>query len=61
MRLPYCIAETEKGFGFPGAATNDAHGLPLGTNPRNDDTALEKFNQGADVLFQQQSSMATSR
>src|SRR5690554_3075870 len=27
--LPYIIAKTEKGFGFPGAGTNAAHNLPL--------------------------------
>ncbi|MBP0587635.1 hypothetical protein J8J22_21480, partial [Mycobacterium tuberculosis] len=31
--LPYVIAETEKGFGFPGAGTNAAHNLPLAGNP----------------------------
>lgn len=31
--LPYVIAETEKGFGFPGAGSNAAHNLPLGGNP----------------------------
>lgn len=55
VKLPYCIAETEKGYGFPGEATNDAHGLPLGNNPRQDDSALSAFNQGASALFQQQS------
>ena len=34
VKLPYVIAETEKGFGFPGAATNAAHNLPLAGNPR---------------------------
>lgn len=52
VALPYCIAETEKGFGFPGAGTNAAHGLPLINNPRYDDQARERFNQGADALFQ---------
>ena len=36
VKLPYVIAETEKGFGFPGAATNAAHNLPLDGNPRED-------------------------
>ena len=30
------IAETEKGFGFPGAGSNAAHNLPLGGNPHTD-------------------------
>jgi len=51
IALPYCIAETEKGFGFPGAGTNAAHGLPLTNNPRHDEQARELFNQGARALF----------
>lgn len=54
VALPYCIAETEKGFGFPGAGTNAAHGLPLMNNPRNDEQACALFNQGAQVLFHPQ-------
>ena len=34
--LPYVIAVTEKGFGFPGAGSNAAHNLPLAANPRTD-------------------------
>jgi phosphoketolase len=51
VALPYCIAETEKGFGFPGAGTNAAHGLPLTHNPRHDEKARRLFNQGAQTLF----------
>lgn len=51
IALPYCIAETEKGFGFPGAGTNAAHGLPLTNNPRHDEQACKLFNQGAQALF----------
>ncbi len=51
IALPYCIAETEKGFGFPGAGTNAAHGLPLANNPRFDDEALRLFNLGVKALF----------
>jgi len=54
IALPYCIAETEKGFGFPGAGTNAAHGLPLINNPRHDLQARELFNQGAQTLFNTQ-------
>ncbi len=56
IALPYCIAETEKGFGFPGAGTNAAHGLPLKENPRHDDAARQLFNQGANVLYNSESS-----
>jgi phosphoketolase len=51
VALPYCIAETEKGFGFPGAGTNAAHGLPLQENPLHDGAARRLFNQGTQALF----------
>lgn len=50
-RLHYTIAEAPKGFGFPGAGTNDAHNLPLGANPRTDEGARKSFNKGAAALF----------
>jgi phosphoketolase len=49
--LPYGIAETIKGYGFPGAGTNAAHNLPLPGSPASDDKAREMFNQGAGALF----------
>jgi phosphoketolase len=49
--LPYVIAETEKGFGFPGAGTNAAHNLPLNGNPHTDTAARKLFNEGVDALF----------
>jgi phosphoketolase len=49
--LPYAIAETVKGFGFPGAGTNAAHNLPLVNNPYNDESAREQFNAGCERLF----------
>src|SRR5690606_1196455 len=48
--LPYVIAETEKGFGFPGAGTNAAHNLPLDGNPHLDARARELFNRSAAAL-----------
>ena len=50
-RLPYVIASTVKGFGFPGAGTNAAHNLPLGENPANHDGARRRFNRAAKRLF----------
>ncbi|MBK7249901.1 MAG: xylulose 5-phosphate 3-epimerase [Gammaproteobacteria bacterium] len=50
-RLPYVIAETEKGFGFPGAGTNAAHNLPLSGNPHFDAGTRELFNHSAAALF----------
>lgn len=49
--LHYAIAETEKGFGFPGAGTNAAHNLPLDGNPSKDEKALAQFNNGAAKLY----------
>ena len=48
--IPYGVAETEKGFGFPGAGSNRAHNLPLGGNPASDRAARESFNAGARAL-----------
>jgi phosphoketolase len=49
--LPYAVAETIKGFGFPGAGGNAAHNLPLGANPSVDAGARERFNDGAARLW----------
>ena len=51
IRLPYAIAETVKGFGFPGAGENAAHNLPLVGNPALDANARGSFNQGARQLW----------
>ena len=50
VALPYAIAETIKGFGFPGAGTNSAHNLPLHANPRDDDAARALFNSAVREL-----------
>lgn len=49
-RLPYVIAVTEKGFGFPGAGTNAAHNLPLAGTPHHDAATRELFNRSAAAL-----------
>ena len=49
--LPYGIAETVKGFGFPGAGSNAAHNLPLVGNPSTDAGARTSFNAGCAPLF----------
>lgn len=51
LPMPYGIAETIKGFGFPGAGSNAAHNLPLEGNPHRDEAARESFNQGAEALW----------
>ncbi len=49
----YGIAETEKGFGFPGAGSNRAHNLPLQGNPAEQEAAQAEFNAGAHKLWVQ--------
>lgn len=49
--IPYVIAETVKGFGFPGAGTNAAHNLPLAGNPSRDEATRRLFNDAARSLF----------
>lgn len=49
--IPYVIAETVKGFGFPGGGTNAAHNLPLAGNPARDEAARRAFNEAAAALF----------
>lgn len=51
VQLHYGIAETEKGFGFPGAGTNRAHNLPLEGSPFSDADARTSFNEGAAKLY----------
>jgi phosphoketolase len=51
LAIPYGIAESEKGFGFPGAGSNRAHNLPLPGNPAEDAGAREVFNSGARRLW----------
>ncbi|GAA3916567.1 xylulose 5-phosphate 3-epimerase [Litoribacillus peritrichatus] len=51
VKLPYGIAETEKGYGFYGAGTNPAHGTPLPGNPSKDEEARDLFNLSAKALF----------
>jgi phosphoketolase len=51
VKLPYAIAHTIKGYGFPGAGTNRAHNLPLEGNPHLDADARAAFNAGAQRLW----------
>lgn len=50
VRLPYAIAETIKGFGFPGAGTNASHNLPLPKSCASDEESRELFNAGCERL-----------
>lgn len=58
--LPYTIAETIKGFGFPGAGTNSAHGLPLPANPYDDYTSRALFNAAARDLWVEPQTLETA-
>lgn len=51
VRLPYAIAETIKGFGFPGAGTNAAHNLPLPKSCASDEESRDLFNTGCEKLY----------
>ena len=51
LPLRYVIATAPKGFGFPGAGTNRAHGLPLQGNPADNADACNAFNLGAEKLY----------
>lgn len=51
VKLPYLIAETEKGYGFYGAGTNAAHGTPLPGNPGSDEHSRNLFSEHAAKLF----------
>jgi phosphoketolase len=58
--IPYVIAETVKGFGFPGAGTNAAHNLPLAANPARDEAARRAFNEAGRALFVPSDEIATA-
>lgn len=51
VQLPYIIANSIKGYGFPGAGTNAAHNLPLSENPFQDTATKDEFNAGAQRLW----------
>jgi len=51
VKLPYAIAETVKGYGFPGSGTNASHNLPLIGNPSKEEPVKKIFNEGAEKLF----------
>lgn len=61
VKLPYTIAQTEKGFGFPGAGTNRAHNLPLDGSPWDNDAARASFNDAAAHLFVSEADLAAAR
>jgi phosphoketolase len=61
VKLPFVIAQTEKGFGFPGAGTNRAHNLPLEGSPRVDEAARTSFNDAAKRLFVSKSDLAAAQ
>lgn len=58
--LPYTIANTIKGFGFPGEGSIRAHNLPLYGNPSRDPVARDEFNEGAARLWVEPKRLAES-
>jgi len=58
--LPYVIARSVKGFGFPGAGTNRAHNLPLDGDPRTDAGARASFNAAGAALFVRKRELAAA-
>lgn len=58
--LFYGIAETVKGYGFPGAGSNRAHNLPLKGNPAEDTAARGEFNDGARRLWVPEEELKTA-
>lgn len=60
VSLPYTIANTIKGYGFPGAGTNRAHNLPLAGNPSEDGEAKDEFNAAAARLWIEPERLAAS-
>lgn len=61
VRLPYAIATTVKGFGFPGAGSNAAHNLPLPNSLREDAAGRVAFNAAAKVLHVPPDDLAAAR
>jgi len=61
VRLPFVIASTVKGFGFPGAGTNAAHNLPLGSALRSDEAARAAFNRAVARLHVPPEELARAR
>lgn len=61
VRLPYAIATTVKGFGFPGAGSNAAHNLPLPRSLREDAEGREAFTAAARLLHVPEAELAAAR
>lgn len=61
VAMPYVIAEASKGFGFPHAGSNLAHGTPLPGNPFQDAAARAEFNAAARALWVAPEALAEAR
>jgi phosphoketolase len=61
VALPYVIAEAPKGFGFPNAGSNLAHGTPLVANPRHDESSRQQFHAAVDRLWVPPHELAAAR
>ncbi len=61
VAMPYVIAEASKGFGFPHAGSNLAHGTPLPGNPFHDAAARAEFNAAVRTLWVAPDALAEAR
>jgi len=61
VRLPYAIATTVKGYGFPGAGTNAAHNLPLPRSLRDDPNGLAAFTAATRLLHVPEADLTEAR
>ncbi|MGH8491514.1 MAG: hypothetical protein ACRERR_00170 [Moraxellaceae bacterium] len=61
VAMPYVIAEAPKGFGFPHAGSNAAHGTPLPGNPFHDAAARAEFNAAVRALWVAPEVLAAAR
>lgn len=51
VRIPYGVAVAPKGAGFFNEGTNPAHNLPIKSKPRQDEDAVQTFNDSARQLW----------
>lgn len=61
VAMPYVIAEAPKGFGFPNAGSNLAHGTPLAANPCHDAQSRAQFNAAVARLRVAEEELASAR
>lgn len=60
VALPYGLARTVKGWGFPGAGSNRAHNLPLAGHPAHDLAARAQFQAAVNALHVPEAELRTA-